>query len=183
MTANRNLLNLTVLTGLIAVVGGVGYWLGQQGSHGANTVFAGMVPEASSSGKSMSLATGVVEPGYESLFTLDHQTGDLTCWILNPKTGAVSSNFRVNVTSTMGLTAEPDFVMTTGYVDFSVPTDGALRAAKSVVYVADGNSGKGVGYVLMYNHNVLRGGPANGQLRPVCAFDTRTVGAIRNQGD
>lgn len=183
MTFKRFPLQIPVTLGIALVMVAVAYWAGQNNAVGPQSAFAGVKFDTAASSGTMSMATALIEPGYEALFTLDHQTGDLTCWILDPKSGAVSNQFRANVTSAMGLSAEPDFVMATGYMDFATQSDGGVRPARSVVYVGDGNSGNAIGYVLMYNKNVLRGGQGAGQLNPICAMATRTVGAIRDQGD
>lgn len=174
-----------IVVALIAVAVSA-YSLGK--SHGnpfsSGSLFAGSIARDNAArGKSLSMATGVVEFGTETLYTLDHLTGDLTCWVLNPQNGAVSVSFRTNAATALGVTGDADYVMTTGIMDFSGGMQGNFKAAHSVVYVGDGNSGKAVGFVFMYNKQAIaRGDATGGELRLISAMETRGIHAVRDQG-
>jgi hypothetical protein len=137
-----------------------------------------------SRGDSLSMATGFIDvnEGVEALYALDHLTGELHCWLLNSRTGAVASAFTAKPGADLQVTGEADFVMTTGLMDF-VGMEGNVRPSHSVVYVGDGNTGKVVGYVLMYNRGaVQRNEPVQGELRLISNMVTRGVDAVRDQG-
>lgn len=105
--------------------------------------------DAATGGKGMSLATGFVSRDIDALFVLDHLTGNLQCWMLNPQTGAIGGIFRTNVNADLGIgkASDADFVMVTT----RIPTagrqrEGNLRPGEALAYVGDGNTGKVVGY-------------------------------------
>src|SRR5688500_16615031 len=52
---------------------------------------------ASHGGDNFAIATGPVDDEVEGLFTLDFLTGDLQCFVPNPRTGAVGGWFKVNI--------------------------------------------------------------------------------------
>lgn len=166
----------------------VGFVLGRSGGQTgwATPAWANLPAfDGAARGQSMSLATGVIEGGVEALYGLDHLTGDLFCWILNPRTGAVSNTFRISAGAALGVSGEPDYVLTTGLMDFSGGADGGARPAMSVAYVGDGNSGKVAGFVLMYNRGAIqRGNNDNsaGELRLISEMLTRDARAFRDQG-
>lgn len=134
-------------------------------------------------GKSISMATGSVDGNVEGLFILDHLSGDLQCWLLNSRTGAVGGIYRANVVNDLQVdkTGESEFLMVTGGFVYNGGNRGNLVPGQSVVYVADVNTGDVVGYALMYNRQgIQRGVMQNGPLQLVCKGDARQI-AIRDQ--
>ena len=167
----------------------VGYVAGQRGvSPGLEaTAYAnGNIPaflESASGGKQLSLATGRIEDGIEGIFGVDHLTGDLFCWVLNPTTGELASTFRVNVATALGVDGDADYVMCTGLMDFRGGRTGGDRISHSVVYVADGNTGNVAGFSLIYDAQALsRGNASAGELKQIATMITRDPRAVRNQG-
>lgn len=164
-----------------------GFMTGKSASPGtASSLFASGIPalDTASGGKSLSLATGLIEPNYEALYALDHLTGELSCYLLNTRSGEVQAHIHTNVAAQMGVTGEADYVLTTGFMDFSGGVTDGGRPANSVVYVGDGNTGRVVGFVLFYNKQALMQGNLLGsQLRLICQMESREVNAIRGQDD
>ncbi|MEM7455831.1 MAG: hypothetical protein AAF456_15870 [Planctomycetota bacterium] len=113
--------------------------------------------DTSSKGKTMSLATGLIDNNRgdlaEGLFLLDHLTGNLDCWVINTRTGEVSAKFSSNVARDMALEqlGDVDYVMVTGRTDFVGANAGNVRPAKCICYVADANSGAVVAYGIQFN--------------------------------
>ncbi len=129
-------------------------------------------------GKSMSMATGLIDGNVEGLFVLDHLSGNLQCWLLNSRTGAVGGIFRANVAQALAAdkAGDPDYIMTTGNFFFSGGNAGNSAPANSVVYICDGTSGNVVGYSLTYNkQSALRGVVQAGTLKLVCQGSARDV--------
>ncbi len=141
--------------------------------------------DTANSGKAISLATGVVDENVEGLFVLDHLSGNLQCWVINPKTGGVAAIFAASPVVDMGLDkgGDTDFVMCTGGVNFTGRgRTGNARPANVICYVADGNSGKVVGYSLVFDRQAaIRGDTQGGLLEVVCRGFARDAGAIRDQ--
>jgi len=107
---------------------------------------------ASSGGTTMAIATGPIQDGVEGLFILDFITGDLTCSVLNPRTGALGGAYKANVIAALGVEQgkQPQFLLVTGAANFRTQ-GGNLTPAESVVYVADANTGHYVAYWLPWN--------------------------------
>ena len=100
----------------------------------------------------LAMATGPVAQGVEGLFILDFITGELTCSVLNPRTGSLGGAFSANVVADLGVQQgkQPKYVMVTGQANFRV-AGGNTQPADSVVYVADSNTGRWVAYWLPWN--------------------------------
>jgi len=156
-------LGLGLLVGVGMMIGATGTVHQQENASSNHTSLPVGVPlEAgtSSVGKNISMATGQIDGDVEGVFVLDHLTGQLTCFVVNPRglgSGVLLGQFQANVAADLGLVQgkEPDYVMTVGAVN-PLRGTGASRPASSVVYVADGNSGNVVGYSLQWNQSVAR---------------------------
>ena len=121
---------------------------------------------AAQSGDSMAVATGAIDEGVEGIFVLDFISGDLTCGVLNPRTGQLGGMFKRNVVPDLGVAQgkQPKYLMTTGI--FSAPAGGSnTRPAQSIVYVADSTTGRYMGYTLPWNSQLLNSNVA--QIQPM----------------
>lgn len=193
-TKNSNGLVAVVILGVIAAMG-CGFLLGRSidnsdstNQSNLNTQFAELqkqlplrlAADSASGGKTVSMATGSVFEGADGLFILDHMTGMLQCWILNPRTGDVGGIYVVDVNAAMALDkGDPDFVMTTG--DFFLKgRRGNMDFANTVCYIAEGKSGKAAGFSLSYDITGVKSGVVQqGEMRMVCSGPIRQAGAIR----
>jgi hypothetical protein len=111
---------------------------------------------AAQSGDVMAVATGAIDEGVEGLFVLDFISGDLTCGVMNPRTGTIGGLFKRNVVQDLGVEQgkQPKYLMTTGI--YTSPARGSnTRPAQSIVYVADSTSGRYMGYSLPWNSQLL----------------------------
>ena len=134
-------------------------------------------------GKSISMATGLVDENVEGLYVLDHISGNLQCWILNSRTGGIAGIYRANVLKDLASdkTGEADYVMVTGNFFYSGGNLANNTPANSLVYVADVNTGNVVGYLLAFNRQgIARGVVQSGALQLVCQGQARDV-AVRDQ--
>ncbi|MFN9245824.1 MAG: hypothetical protein ACK6DS_02000, partial [Planctomycetota bacterium] len=115
--------------------------------------------DSASGGKTVSTATGRLDENTECLFVLDHQTGVLSCLIINPRTATTGGVYVANVATQLQLDklGDLDFVMVTGYNAFGIAgVGGILRPASCLCYVVEGNSGRAVAYSLSYNRTALQ---------------------------
>jgi hypothetical protein len=113
---------------------------------------------ASHSGKSMAMATGLIDEEVEGLFTLDYLTGDLQCYVLNSRYPTQwSGMFKYNVIQDLGVEQgkDPNYVMVTGQAQF-VRGTGTQTPAMCVLYVMDANSGNFAAYSLAWNRTMAR---------------------------
>ncbi len=132
---------------------------------------------ASHSGKSMAMATGYVDDEAEGVFILDYLTGDLQCFVLNPRTIQWGGMFKYNVISDLGVQQgkEPNYVMVTGQVQFRRGA-GAQMPAMCVVYVADANTGNFAAYGMLWDRTMAAGGrPQEGMLKLLSTGKARTL--------
>ncbi|MBW3595761.1 MAG: hypothetical protein KY475_00635 [Planctomycetes bacterium] len=129
-----------------------------------------------SGGKSLAIATGVIDEGTEGVFLLDFLTGDLQCWVINPRAGRFTNMFKYNVIADLGVEQgkTPDYVMTTGVADFRGPAGSAV--GRSLVYVADGNTGNVGCYAVPWNRQLAANMSVQmGALQPVAVGKARAV--------
>jgi len=114
--------------------------------------------DSAASGKSLSFATGIVARDVEGLFVLDHLTGTLQCWLLNPQTGTIGGIFTANVSTDLGSVkaADADYVMVAVRIDTTgLGRESTLRPGESIVYVGDGNTGNVVAYGLQVDRTLF----------------------------
>ncbi len=152
---------------------GAGWVAGRMAGGSASGGLGGLVPallrpDSANSGKSVSIASGAVDPDFEGLFLLDHKAGNLYCVLINPRNGAEVGLFQANVFAGLQLAnvADTDLVMNTGFIRLSA--GGRVNNASfanCICYVVDGVSGKAAGYTFQYNRQAVeRGVRQAGQL-------------------
>ncbi|MBI2477339.1 MAG: hypothetical protein HYV60_01415 [Planctomycetia bacterium] len=112
---------------------------------------------ATHGGTTMAIATGPIQEGVEGVFILDFITGELTCSVLNPRTGVLGGAFKANVVADLGVEQgkQPQYLMVTGAANFRTQ-GGNIAPAESVVYVADANTGRYVAYWLPWNRQAAQ---------------------------
>lgn len=120
---------------------------------------------ASHSGETFAMATGLIDDGVEGLFCLDYITGDLSCFVVNPRTGTPGGVFRTNVVADMTTSEKgkkPSFAMVTGLFQTRGGNYGNTQIASSLVYVADVNSGTVAIYGMPWSKQATAGGITQG---------------------
>jgi len=179
---------------LIGLTTGVGVYVGNMLAQNrqANAQLIPPIPNlplelnagTSTKGKSLSMATGRIDERVEGLFLLDHISGDLQCWVLNPRNGEPIGFFTANVKQDLdgeGKTGESDYVMVTGDFFFRGGS-GNQTPGGTVVYVGDTSTGNVVGYGVIYDSPALNRGTAQkGALKKVCSGSARGEQATRDQ--
>jgi hypothetical protein len=142
-------LTVGVLAGVgVAVVIGVG--IGQLWPTTpwppATPVFA----TATHGSENLTIATGAVEPNLEAVIILDHITGELVGYVPNPNNGRFFVRYSYsNVAKDLGVTKNPKYSISTGYVAFKATS--RTRLGTCVVYVAEESSGNVVAYGLPWD--------------------------------
>lgn len=128
-------------------------------------------------GDSMAICTGLIEEGVEGVFVLDFITGELTCKILNPRTGTLAGLYKRTVSADLGVEQgkQPKYLMVTGLFQLRQNVSN-VRPADSLLYVADANTGRYVAYLLPWNKTALNQnlGQAS-QLIPIGTGSARNV--------
>ena len=177
-------------TGLaMGLLVGVGMLIGALAavhSQGAGTL---RVPEtllhasASHSGETMALATGHIDSEVEGLFILDYLTGELQCFVLNPRSYQFAGMFKRNVIADLGVQQgkKPSYVLVTGAAEMRRGAVLVGMPAMCVAYVADSNTGNVAAYSLLWNPNMAKTGAAQvGELKLLATGKARTV-EVRDQ--
>ena len=110
---------------------------------------------------SMAIATGLIDEGVEGIFFLDFISGELTCQVLNSRTGLLGGVFRQNVVADLGVEPgkQPKYLLVTGGLETRQNISN-IRPARSLVYVADSNTGRYVAYMLPWNQQIANQGGA-----------------------
>jgi hypothetical protein len=134
---------------------------------------------ATDTGVSMSMATGPVDDEVEGVFFLDFVSGELTCAVLNSRTGKPGGFFRTNVIKALGIVEEkkPAYLMTTGSANFVGFKVGTKQPSLTVVYVCDQTTGRFAGYTFMWDRTLAsRGAMQQGEfLPPLIAASAKAV--------
>jgi len=110
------------------------------------------------------MATGPADENVDALFTLDYLTGDLSAFVLNPRTGTFNAMFRTNIWKEMPPEKgkKASYVMATGRWEPLKGGAGGQRPPDSVIYVADCNTGYFAAYYFPWatgiSNNVGTGG-------------------------
>lgn len=105
---------------------------------------------ASHGSDTFAMATGVIEDS-EAVFMLDYLTGDLTCFVINPRTAKFGAMFRTNVWKELPVEkgkGKPSYVMCTGAWSYKGGSTGGAKFGDCVVYVADANTGDFAAYTV-----------------------------------
>lgn len=117
---------------------------------------------ASHGSETLAIATGSVDEEAEGAFFLDYLTGELQCYVVDPRLGKFTGLFKTNVIK--DLPAEkgkkPAYVMATGTWT-PVRGAGVARPSNCIVYVADANTG----YFAAYYFPWVKGARGTGQLQ------------------
>jgi hypothetical protein len=146
--------------GLGLAIGGalaVGVYLGRPSSSLDQAALHELRLRASAShgSDSFAMATGDIADGVEGLFCLDFLTGDLSCFVINPRSGTPGGLFRTNVVADLpadkATGKKPSYVMVTGQFQARGGNYGGTQIAGSLVYVADANTGTVAVYGMPWN--------------------------------
>lgn len=171
---------------LVMVASSIGSYVGQKFASDTNHGEIPLVLNADSAttGKAMSMATGLIDRGraLDGLFVLDHLSGLLQCWVVNPRNGEIAGIYSVNVTEhlALGKGGDADYVMTTGNFKIEGKRGNAIPAG-CICYVGDGNTGKVVGFSLYYDKQVLFNNETQtGEMFVVARGVAREVGLRRD---
>ena len=174
---NKNV-QLILLGGLLAsalLAVGVGLGMGLSPERRSDVDLLKLHASASSTGKTVSLATASIGNGSEALYILDHLNGNLQCGLINNRTNELGGVYRSNVMAALGGGKEgvdADLVMTTGSFDFN--NRGAAVPAQSICYIADGNSGQAAAFGFTFNKgNIQRGNVEEGELTTILSYPIR----------
>jgi len=106
---------------------------------------------ATSSNEGFSICTGELEPGFEGIYFLDFQTGDLRAMFLNPRSNKFTSFYEYNVLADFKDAKTPKFLMVSGHSPLL--SQGNARPSTAIIYVVEINSGIVNAYVAPYPPN------------------------------
>ncbi len=164
----------------LAIGGGVvaGMWLAQRSPATAN--LTGMADlhlkaMASHGSDTFAIATGPIDDDVEGLFTLDFLTGDLNCYVINPRNAAIGGWFSANVSNVLKVEKgkKPSYLMATGNIQ-TTGTSGGQRPAASLCYVVDANTGDAVAFTFPWVKAATSVGvPQSTPMRPLGPWKTR----------
>ena len=159
-TAGFYTLAALATVGLAAGTGYLGARIGAQ--HASSHLEANpmvLKAETAASADQMSMVTGIIENGVHGSFVLDHVTGELSCWLMNVKTGEIAAKYVFDVGAVLNPAkrGEADYVMVSGFMDFQIGRSSGDRNASTVVWVGDGNTGNVVALTVQYNRQNLAG--------------------------
>jgi hypothetical protein len=174
---------LAVGLALGLVIGGAvaaGLWIGKQGpqSVAAATLQDLKLKAVASHGTdTFAIATGAVDEDVEGLYTLDFLTGDLNCFVINPRTGAFGGWFHANVANVLKVERgkKPSYLIATGMINASAGGGGG-RPAASLCYVADANTGQVAAFTFPWVKAATASGVAQAtEMRAIGPWKARNI--------
>jgi hypothetical protein len=155
----------------------VGMFLGQRGpalSDLPSLADIELKAAASHGADTFAIATGYVDEDVEGLYTLDFLTGDLQCFVVNPRTGATGGWFKANVANVLSVERgkKPNYLIATGHINPA----GGQRAAASICYVVDANTGEVAAFTFPWAKAATSAGaPQASEMRLVGKWKARNV--------
>ena len=171
--------------GLAAAIGaGIGVRFAQPAQQAPQVSPLELMAGTAARTNSLSMATGLVDGNVEGLWILDHMTGTLQCWVLNPRNPNNGAIYQANVAADLGAgkAGDGEYLMTTGNFFFDGGNLGNNVPGQSICYVADAKTGNVVGYGVVYNKQIVsRGMNQGGPLRVVCQGKARLDSVNRDQ--
>jgi len=157
-----------------------GFMLGRRTTEAAGAPALGglrLQAMASHGSDSFAIATGPVDEEVEGLYTLDFLTGDLQCFVINPRTLKVGGWFKINVAKELPPegSKKPHYLLATGR--FVAPAGANnQRPAGCICYVVDANSGNVVAYTFPWNRSALNQGETQAtEMRSLGKWKSRSV--------
>lgn len=108
---------------------------------------------ASHGGETFAIATGPIDQGVEGLFTLDFLTGDLQCFVINPRTGGLGGWFKTNIARDLAVEKgkKPSYLIVTGEFVQMGGAAGNFRPAGCICYIVDANTGEVAAYTFPWS--------------------------------
>ena len=125
------------------------------------------------------VATGYCDESVEAIYFLDFLTGDLSAAVVSKQNGRFNAFYTHNVAADLGINPAkpPRFLLTTGTVDLRHSGGKTTSLSKSLVYVAELQSGKVGAYAIPWSSSAWNAGQTQrGQ------FTLLGVGSFRNNG-
>jgi hypothetical protein len=163
----------------LAIGGGmaVGLLVGKSNAPLPDSVMADLKLKAMASHGSdtFAIATGPVDDDVEGLYTLDFLTGDLTCFVINPRNGSFGGWFKTNVAAVLGSEKgkKPNYLMVTGQIN-SAGNYGGGKPAACLCYVVDANTGAAAAFTFPWNKAGTTAGVAQAsEMRPLGPWKIR----------
>ncbi len=127
--------------------------------------------------ENFAFATGLVDDQIEAVYFLDFITGDLKAAVISTKSGKFNSFFTYNIRADFEDSASknPKYLMVTGSADFPRGR-GQSQVARSILYIAEANSGWVAAYSIPWNQAAQAAGRSQaGEFVPLDKRKFRTM--------
>ena len=132
---------------------------------------------ASHGSDTFAIATGPVDDDVEGLYTLDFLTGDLSCYVINPRNGQFGGYFKSNVSQVLGTEKgkKPNYLMVTGQIN-TAGNYGGGRPAACLCYVVDSNTGAAAAFTFPWAKAATSQGVTQAtEMRPLGPWKIRNI--------
>ena len=157
-----SIIRTTIVVMLTGIFGSLCFFLGQFANDKdapASLEFPRQVLHADSAvvSESFAVATGRIDADVDGFYTLDFLTGELQCAVMGRRNGKFSGVFRTNVVKDIGIGQNAKYILVTGQL--SLPRGANLvRAADSIAYVLDENTGNFAAYAVPWRREFATAG-------------------------
>jgi hypothetical protein len=125
------------------------------------------------------IATGYCDESVEAVYFLDFVTGDLSAAVVSKQNGRFNAFYKRNVVADLGINPAkpPRFLLTTGTVDLRRSGGKTNALSRSLVYVAELQSGNVAAYAIPWSSSAWNAGQTLGG-----EFTLLSVGRFRRAG-
>ena len=127
------------------------------------------------------IATGYCDESVEAVYFLDFLTGDLSAAVVSKQNGHFNAFYTHNVVADLGINPArpPRFLLTTGTVDLRRTGGKTSALSRSLVYVAELQSGNVAAYAIPWSSSAWNAGQTlRGQFTLLDVGRFRTAGAV-----
>jgi hypothetical protein len=106
------------------------------------------------------IATGYCDESVEAIYFLDFLSGELSAAVVSKQTGHFNAFYAHNVVADLGINPAkpPRFLLTTGTVDLRRSGGKTTALSRSLVYVAELQSGKVAAYAIPWSSSAWNAG-------------------------
>ncbi len=106
------------------------------------------------------MATGSCDESVEAVYFLDFLTGDLSAAVVSKQNGHFNAFYTHNVIADLGINPakSPRFLLTTGTVDLRRTGGKTMALSRSLVYVAELQSGRVAAYAIPWSSSAWNAG-------------------------
>ena len=138
---------------LVMLFAGAGSYIGSQLESGTDATPLQLHAGTAAKKGNVSVSTGLINSDAGGFYSLDHDTGELQCRMIESRTGKKIGTFRANVTKDMQFDkiGERSYLMVVSYLLPNKSKSVQTRLGESTCFIVETISGRVIGYHVSYD--------------------------------